>query len=30
MGDLIFWTLVIVAMFVGFRWLQKRKDRGDD
>ncbi len=30
MEDLIFWTLVFVAMFFGFRWLQKRKRRDDD
>ena len=30
MEDLIFWTLVFVAMFCSFRWLQKRKRRDDD
>jgi len=25
MGDLIFWIVVLVAMFFGFRWLQNRK-----
>jgi hypothetical protein len=27
LGDLIFWTVVFAACFVGFRWLQKRKNR---
>ena len=25
MGDLIFWIVVLVVLFVGFRWLQNRK-----
>lgn len=29
--DLIFWVVVLVGLFVLFRWLQKRKsDRDDD
>ena len=24
MGDLIFWIVVLVVLFVGFRWLQGR------
>jgi hypothetical protein len=27
LGDLIFWTVVFVVFFFGFRWLQKRKNR---
>jgi len=27
MGDLIFWTALILAIFFGFRWLQKRNKR---
>ena len=30
MGDLIFWTLLFVALFFGFRWLQRRKSKGDE
>jgi len=29
MGDLVFWVLVFLALFFGFRWLQSRKS-GDD
>jgi hypothetical protein len=29
MGDLIFWTVLFVVFFVGFRWLQKRKGPKD-
>jgi hypothetical protein len=25
MSDLIFWTVLLVALFFGFRWLQRRK-----
>jgi len=28
MGDLIFWIIVLVALFFGFRWLQGR-GKGD-
>jgi hypothetical protein len=27
LGDLIFWIVVFVVFFFGFRWLQKRKNR---
>ena len=27
MADLIFWTVALVAMFFGFRWLQKRNKK---
>ena len=27
LGDLIFWAVVFVVFFFGFRWLQKRKNR---
>ena len=30
MEDLIFWTVLFVAMFFGFRWMQKRKSKDDD
>jgi len=25
MSDLIFWIVVLVGLFFGFRWLQRRK-----
>ncbi len=30
MSDLIFWVLVFVALFFGFRWLQNRKSKDDE
>jgi len=33
MLELLFWIVVFVVFFYGFRWLQKRKkdkDQGDD
>jgi len=27
MGDLFFWTILILAIFFGFRWLQKRNKK---
>ena len=30
MGDLIFWTVLFVVFFLGFRWLQKRGKGRDD
>ena len=29
MGDLIFWTVLFVVFFFGFRWLQKRNGPKD-
>lgn len=29
MGDLIFWTVLFVVFFFGFRWLQNRKGPKD-
>ena len=28
--DLLSWTLAFVGLFLGFRYLQKRKERRDD
>lgn len=28
--ELLFWIVVFVAFFCGFRWLQRRKKKGDD
>ena len=30
MSDLIFWVLVFVALFIGFRWLQNRNSKDDE
>ncbi len=30
MGDLIFWIVLFVVFFLGFRWLQGRKKDRDD
>ena len=27
LSDLIFWTVIFVVFFLGFRWLQKRKNK---
>lgn len=28
--ELLFWIVVFVAFFFGFRWLQQRKKKDDD
>ncbi len=28
--ELLFWIVVFVTFFYGFRWLQRRKKKGDD
>lgn len=28
--ELLFWVVVFVVLFYGFRWLQRRKNKGDD
>ena len=30
LADLLFWTVLFVALFFLFRWLQKRKGDRDD
>ena len=30
LADLLFWIVALVALFFLFRWLQARKDKGDD
>jgi len=26
-GDLLFWIVIFVVFFLGFRWLQKRRNK---
>lgn len=28
--DLLFWIVVFAAILFGFRWLQRRRKKGDD
>ena len=30
LGDLIFWIIVLISLFVLFRWRQARKDKNQD
>ena len=30
LGDLIFWIVVLIALFFLFRWRQARKDKNQD